>query len=300
MSLLVAAVFATLVWLLKGVVAHRWWLQLACFAVTVYLVVELNNNHALLRIRSRMVSTVFIMLSCMASPLFPHLESAIIMMGMAAFMLILFHSYQNREAAGRVFYAFLLYGCCTCVFVQLFYLLPVLWLLMATQLQAQNGKLLTASLLGITTPYWLGLPILIFTHNFTQVAEHFMSITYFMPIGEAYGTLTVNSVIVMAFTTVLLGLSIIHFWQYSFEDKIRIRLLFGFLTVMALLSVVCLLVQPQFFSRLMPMVIMFSSPLIAHYFTFTESKLTNIVFLVVAALAVLITIFNLWMPSLNF
>ena len=155
MTLPLVVGFALLVWLLRGVVVHGWWLQLACFAVASYLMVELNNSHALLRIRSRMVSSVFIILSCMASSLFQYRDSTIMAMAMAAFLLILLHSYQNSQAAGTVYYAFVMYGVCTCAFAPMIYLLPVWWLLMATQLQAQNGRLILASLLGVTTPYWL-------------------------------------------------------------------------------------------------------------------------------------------------
>ena len=299
-TLPVAGVLAALVWLLEGVGTHQLWLQLACFAASIYLIVELNNSHALLRIRSRMVSTVFIMLTCMSSFLFGHLDSGIIQMTLVAFLLILFHTYQNGQAAGKVYYAFLLYGTCTCFFVQLFFLVPILWLLMATQLQAMNGRLWLASLLGLATPYWLGLPVLIGQQDFSPLASHFQDLVTFKPLGEAYKQLTVNEVIVLSFITLLLTIGIIHFWKNSYEDKIRIRLIYGFFTVMSLISILCLLLQPQLIMQMMPLIITFSSPLIAHFFALTDSKLTNILFLVSAFLSVLIIIFNLWMPSLTF
>lgn len=300
MTLSLAVVYATMIWLLKGVIAHQWWLSLACFSLAVYLVVELNNCHALLRIRSRMVSTVFILLSCMASTLFEHVDSCFLLLGMVAFMLVLFHSYQNSQAAGTVYYAFALFGICSCFFVKLLFLLPVLWLLMATQLLTLNGRLLTASLLGVSTPYWFVLPLFIFRQDFEPMTAHFRSLLDFTPFGEAYQSLTVNQVIVLSFTALLLCISIYRFWKYSFEDKIRIRLIYGFITVMSLLCIVCLLLQPQLYQWLMPLIIVFGSPLIAHFFTFTSSKQTNILFMVTTVLSVLITIFNLWMPSLNF
>ena len=171
---------------------------------------------------------------------------------------------------------------------------------MATQLLTLNGRLLTASLLGVSTPYWFVLPLFIFRQDFEPMAAHFRSLIDFTPFGEAYQSLTVNQVIVLSFTTLLLCISIYRFWKYSFEDKIRIRLIYGFITVMSLLCIVCLLLQPQLYQWLMPLIIAFGSPLIAHFFTFTSSKQTNILFMITAVLSVHITIFNLWMPSLNF
>ena len=66
-TLPVMAVVTSLLWLLSGS-ADQWrWLTLALTALTTYIVVELNNRHALLRIRSRLVSSVFLLFMA-ASP----------------------------------------------------------------------------------------------------------------------------------------------------------------------------------------------------------------------------------------
>ena len=304
LTLPVVAALAAILWIAKGGIAHQWWPQLACFALTVYLIVELSNSNALLRIRSRMVSTVFIVLSCTASFLFHSIAGNVLQLCLVASLLFWFQSYQDDKAAGKVYYAFLFYGIASLCHAQLLWLLPVLWVLMGTQLQALNGRLLLASLLGVATPYWIVVPVVLIFDPWPQLGfqpeAHVQALLSFMNLTEAYATWTVNRVAVVAFVTVLLGMSIFHFWTNSFEDKIRIRLLYGLFTVMSLLSIIALLLQPQHYDMLIRMVFIYSSPLIGHYFALTSGKATNYVFLTACGLALALIIFNLWMPSLNF
>ena len=72
--------------------------------------VELNNVNALIRIYSRMVSCSFLVLYCCANMLFPSLREALMTTCMAAAYLVLFQSYQNKQAVGITFYTFLLVG----------------------------------------------------------------------------------------------------------------------------------------------------------------------------------------------
>ena len=63
-------VYAIAVWLLCGLVSDHLWLQFASFVISSYLMVELNNSNALIRIYSRMVSCSFIMMVCISTFLF--------------------------------------------------------------------------------------------------------------------------------------------------------------------------------------------------------------------------------------
>ena len=65
MALPCTAAYAICIWLLAGLLQGNWWIQFAIFAVCTYLMVELNNANALLRIYSRMVSCTFVVLSCL-------------------------------------------------------------------------------------------------------------------------------------------------------------------------------------------------------------------------------------------
>ena len=49
------AVYGGIIWLLCGLFPQQWWLQFTLFAVSTYLMVELNNSNVLIRIYSRSV-----------------------------------------------------------------------------------------------------------------------------------------------------------------------------------------------------------------------------------------------------
>ena len=232
LTLPLAAVFAIVVCLYGGLVTQRLWPQFACFAVSVYLFIELTNQNALLRVRSRMVSSTFIMLSCTASFLFPSMTGALVQMFLIGSLLFLFQTYQDPLAVGHTFYAFVGIGLASLAFVQTLWYVPLLWVLMATQLQVYGWRVLTASLLGLLTPAWLIMSWLIFKGDLSMATEWIDELTTFsLPFVE--NGLNLLQIAVLVFVAVSGIVGIIHFWYKSFEDKTRVRLLYGFLTATA-------------------------------------------------------------------
>jgi hypothetical protein len=78
-GLLIPAIPITSAELLRGA-----WVQFACFLISAYLMVELNNSNALIRIYSRSVSCSFIVLVCAGCFLFSSLGGAIVQLCMVA------------------------------------------------------------------------------------------------------------------------------------------------------------------------------------------------------------------------
>lgn len=293
-------VYAILVWLLKGVIEHNWWLQIICFFTTVYLFVELSNGNALLRVRSRMVSACFIALSCAANFLFPSLSGSILQLLMIGALIILFRTYQDPTAVGKVFYAFVLIGLASFTYVHILYAVPLIWILMSTQLLALNGRLLLASVIGLLTPYWIGAIWLLFQRDTAPLLDHLSQLGNIGELAHGYATLALPQVTLFAVILILAGAGIVHFWIYGFEDKIRIRLLYGFFTVMVITASVCLLILPAHYDELMRLLIIFASPLIAHLFTFTSTRMSNILFVASMVIIVALTIIGIWNSSLTF
>ena len=308
LTLPVAAFTGVVVWLLSGLLSHSLWIQLGCFALTVYLLVELSNQNALLRVRSRMVSASFIVLTCTACFLLPSLDAGVMQLAFVLAMLMLLQTYQDPTAAGLTFYGFLALGVGSLFFVQTFFYVPLLWLLMATQLQSLSLRTWLASLIGLATPYWLSLLWLVYQQDFQPLLDHFTGLaeapSNLPQLGEAgltafpgaaaspnWGRL--EGAATWLFTLVLTIGGIVHFWQRSFEDKIRIRLLYGGFATLAVVSLLLAALFYQHFDVYMRLSFVFASPLIAHAVTFTHSRLSNILFFVVLALAFAITVMNL-------
>ena len=292
----VMAVYALAVWLLSDLTANNWWPQLVCYAATSYLIVEMSNSNALLRIRSRMVSGTFIMLTCMLCPLFGSLINGLTLLFWVAAIVILFSTYQDQQAVGRVFYAFVFLSGASIVFVQSLWLMPVVWLLMLTQLQTLTWRTWLASIIGLMAPYWFFMLWFIYTNDFTPLFSHIAGL-WEIQFAANYATLQPGQVVAYILALALTLVGIIHFWHRSFEDKIRIRLLYGFFTTMSLLLFVLVALLPQYFDPLIRLTFFFACPLVAHLATFTSSRISNIAFFVILSLIVTITVFNLWMFS---
>ena len=261
--------------------------------------VELSNANALLRIRSRMVSSTFIILSCTACFLFPQLSGSIVQLAFIGMFLFLFRTYQDPQATGLSFYAFACIGIASMVFIHILWYVPVLWIVMATQLQSLSWRTWLASLIGLLAPYWFALAWFLmpslplddeWTIDLQPLGEHFAQLAQFMPV---LSDLSLGRIFSFVFLLIMSAIGIIHFWNYSFEDKIRIRLLYGLLTTLTILTLCFIIAQPQHFDVLIRVAFVCASPLIAHVLTFTNSRLSNILFFVAIGTAVLITIYNL-------
>ena len=166
------AVYAIVVWLLAGLATHSWWMQLGCFVVSCYLVIQINNVHVLIRIYSRMVSAIFLAMYCTACFLFSSLQGAITLMLLAACLLLLFTTYQDRDSTGRSYYTFLTLSLASLVFPQVLYFTPILWMLMFFNLQCMSWKTWSASLLGLLTPYWTWAGWLLYEGDLTPLVAH--------------------------------------------------------------------------------------------------------------------------------
>ena len=289
-------VYAVGVWLLAGVLTNHWWWQLACFAISSYLVVELNNINALIRIFSRMVSSAFLALTCCACFLFPALHEAIMLTCLTAFMVLLFMTYQNKEAAGITYYAFLLLGLASLAYVHILFFLPLIWLMMITNTMSMSWRNWAASLLGLLTPYWFAIVWVTYQHDYSLAIEHFTALAVFDEPFNLYG-ITDGQKTTLALIVLMAIIGTIHFVRKNYLDKIRIRMFYGFFIWMDLAALVFLLLQPQHFNAMLLIMILNTSPLIAHFFALTSTKLTNIVFWALSIATLSLTAYNLWISS---
>ena len=291
------AAYAFLVWLLAGLLTQGWWGQLVLLGIAVYLMIELSNSNALMRVRSRMVSCVFLTLSCTSIAWFGSYSCGLLTLCLVAALHILFHSYQNSSAAGTVYYAFLLLGIATMGFVPLFYFVPLLWALMATQLQLMSWRTWLASLFGLLTPYWVCIPWALFRQESALITEHFNGFGHLENPFD-WSVITVSQIVTILFVVVLLALAMVHFWQYSFEEKIRNRQIFGFFFYVSAFALLFLAVQPQHYHQLLCIVLVCGSPLVAHFFVHTHTKATNILFWSATAFSLLLTVCQLFHSQL--
>ena len=147
-------IYAIAVWRVCGLVSDGLWLQFACFAISSFLMVELNNGNALIRIYSRMVSCSFIVMVCMSTFLLQSAIAMLLSICVVMSLILIFLTYQDKSSMGHTFYSFLSMGLATLIDVNIFFFAPVMWIAMFFYLQSLTLRTFIASLLGLLCPYW--------------------------------------------------------------------------------------------------------------------------------------------------
>ena len=289
-------VYACICWLLCGLIQKGMWPQFGCFALSTYAMLMLNSTNALIRIYSRMVSSTFLALSCMACFLFPSVAGAISQLFFTATYLILFFTYQDKEAPGFTFYAFLCFGLSTLASVHFLFLLPLMWLLMLTNLQSLSLRNFFASLFGVAAPYWIAACWGFFQKDLSFFSDHFMPLNDFSTPFDL-SILDSSQKITFAFIVGMAIISTLHFWHNSSFDKYRTRQLYSLFIRVDLVVFFLIFLQPQHYDHLIRLAIINTAPLIAHFFALSNSKWTNITFIVVTLFILSFTAYNVWMSS---
>ncbi|MBQ7419600.1 MAG: hypothetical protein IJV17_02540 [Prevotella sp.] len=294
LALPVTVIYTIVIWLAAGLIREGWWLQLGCMMLSAFLLEELNNNNALIRIHTRMVSCSFLALSGIVCFMFHALEGGLTQLFLLGTYLILFHTYQDEQSPGLTYYGFLFFGMTSIVFVHILYYLPFLWILMLTNLHTFSWRTFFASLMGVITPYWFYGSWLIYQEDIIRLAQHFTPLWDFQ-LPFDFTDIGVHQIITVAFLFVITLLSMIHFWHTAYLDKFRTRQLFSFLIRMDLLTFLFFCIQPQLGSTLTFLMVINTAPLVAHYIALTHTRMTNILFSVMTVATIALTVYNLWM-----
>ena len=294
LTLPVTSLYGLGIWFISGVMTHQWWIQLVCYVLATYLMVLLTNFNALIRVYSRAITSAFIILSCVACFLFPSLEGGIVTVGIIASLLTLFFTYQDNEATGWIYYTFLILGLASVAMVHTLLLLPIYWIMMIF-LSSLSLRTFIASLLGVLTPYWVGIAAVLVLYK----GDPSLFVNHFAPLTEigffsAYGSIPLAHYLTYAFLVILTITGIIHFIRTSYNDKIRTRQLYYSIMFFDIVVLVLLALFPQYDDFLFRPAIILTSPLIGHFIALTNTKVTNIAFYVILATALLLTGFNLW------
>lgn len=299
LTLPVTALLATVVWLGAGLAWGRMWMEFVCFVFTTYLMVELNNSNALIRIYSRTVSCSFILLSCAACFTFNSEQGAIAELCVVAAYITLFHTYQDSRSPGWTFYTFLCIGLASMVNVHIVYYVPVLWVVMASRLRSLSLRTFVASLLGLVMPYWFAALYFVYTGDYSEASDHFAQLWTFGSVADVL-SFSVSQVVTLSLVLVLAIMGVVHYFRTSYNDRIRIRMFYNCFIIMTIVTVVFLILQPQHYDLFIRLLIINTSPLIAHFIALTKTRWTNITFCVIVSAILIVTGYNLWVHYLAY
>lgn len=259
----------------------------------------LNNMNALIRIYSRLVTCAFLALSCAACFLFADLREGVTMLLLVACYIILFQGYQNSEATGIVYFGFLMLGLASMVCPQILWFVPIFWVMLATNLLLLTWRTWTASLLGLLTPFWFALVWMAYRRDFSLVTDTIHSlIDLQFPIR--YDILGTDIMLAWGLLTLCWLTGTIHFLRKSTYDSIRIRLIYYLFIWTDAMAFALICFQPQHYRILLRVMIVNTAPLIGHFLALTSTKATNIAFVALTAITLIITLCQIWMLSFHY
>lgn len=261
------------------------------YALIGYLLIQLNNTFAIIRIRASVQTSVYLLLVSVC-PYFHTLYAGdLASAAFLAALFFLFRSYQQVQSTGNLFHAFVFIGLGSLLLPQLMLFIPFLWA-GAYSFRSLHVKSFFASLVGWSVPYWFLLGYAFYYGQMELFYLPFKELTSFVPV-QFYFEPWEQAILVYLF--ILFIVSSAHCFTASYEDKIRTRNYLHYLILLSLCLFVYIGLQPASAHHLLPSLLICVSMLAGHLFMLTDSLGSNLFFICALAGLLLLFGFNVWM-----
>lgn len=262
------------------------------YAFIGYLLIELNNAFAIIHLRASIQTSLYFIVISACPELYSLQMGSVVALSMVASIYFLFQSYQHTRPSGVIFYSWIFLGIASLMFPQLLLFSP-LYLIGAYNFQSLNPKSFFAGLIGLMVPFWFLLGYAFYFNNMEMFYHPFEALCVFEPINilvlKGWQIVTISFIVLVFIVAV--SHSLINGWQ----DKIRTRAYINFFSLMGTCLLVLLILQPQHYITIFPLLLVFFSFLAGHFFALTRSRGSNIFFIIsLAGLAALLS-YNLLM-----
>lgn len=257
-----------------------------CAALAVYLMAELNNANVLLRVNSRMLSSMMAILLGLAVVCHRFQPGGMVMVLSLMSFFPLFSSYQQPIPI-LTFITYLLVSIASLVFPKLLWLVPVYWGIQG-YFRAFSFRCFVASILAVLLPYWFYGGIAMLADSPFDFLIHCQEVVSFQEYD--YTLLDIRNLILYSFILLLFVTGVIDFRIHRFMDKTRTRIIYNALINYGMIIAVWIAVQPQYFCTLLLLLLIPTSIVFGHFFTLTHTKFSHIYCLVLLVLAVAVLV----------
>ncbi len=320
-------VVATLLWWLpQGSYSTDYLFGWMSSALTTYLIMEMAAQNALLRIRSRMVSSLYLLIMAMCGFLHPLQIGTIAMLCLAFSFYSLLRTCDQLRPEVNTMHAYLAISLGSLLWAPLLLLTPVLWWSQGIYLRSLTQRSFGASLIGLLLPYALWATVAFTLGNLMPFIDHakviiapFTEPFYWQwvvnYVRSADESLSFSELLEQHFTalwqahpaevvalsvTLLIGFTgFVHYVTNSYDDKIRVRMCHYTMMAIQVILFVWLMLQPQHFPELFPLIIVASAPAAAHFISLTHSWLSNAWVILLFLLLIAVGIYCLALPHVR-
>lgn len=269
LTFVMSLLLTTCVWLHHHWSDNNFWLTYILLAVTSYILLETNTRCHLLRVRSRMVSSTYLILLTSLPALHSTPSVFVAPLCMTFANLLLFSRFEDSKASGTVFYAFLLIGIALLMFPPLVLLLPAVWFCSSFHLRVLTPRAWMASLMGLALPHLYYITYALYAHTYTPTHWTQYLATPSWTIPEVPVCIHVGMFIL------LFAWSTIHFRSNSYRDTMRTRMFFSVFLGESLFILPLFIVCSDQWQQVTALHVALAAPLIAHYFALAEGKWHN-------------------------
>ena len=286
-----------------------WWLPQKEFSMlclgglvlcllTTYVIMETNAQQHIIRIRTRMMSCVWLILAASLAFMHPVGEPIIAAAFLCASYYLLFLCYQRHRPQKFVFHAFLMLSLGSFCAPVMLPMAVLFFLYLAIFLRTLPRKAFWAGIIGLVVPYWCYAVWCFITNDMGSFVARLTDMAQLeMPTVEAITSMPFVWQVSAGVVALLSIVSIFHYLRTNYDDKIRVRMILYIYVSQTLLLMAFLLLQPAHYQTTMALLVASASPLIAHYFALTGSWLSTIFFLLSLLLTVGMATLNLWLTS---
>jgi hypothetical protein len=291
-----------------------WWLPECAFSVrnllglvvcvlTTYVVMETNTRHHIIRIRTRMMSCVWLVFAAILPFMHPLGEPIIAAGLLCVSYYLLFRCYQKHRPQLNVFHAFLMLGIGG-FFAPIMLLMAIpYYIYLIVFLRSLTRKAFWAGIIGLTVPYWCyGVWKIIIQKSslelWTTDGGQWFDVSPLQLLTIQLSDCDIVKLSTFAFIALLGIVSIIHYLRTNYDDKIRVRMILYIYMSQTLLLMAYMLLLPSHYETTLALLVASASPLIAHYFALSKGILNTIFFVLSVLLTVCVAVLNLIIPNL--
>lgn len=265
------------------------YLSMGLAAFGVYLVAELTNTFVLLRISSRMLSSMAALFLGAILCLHTFSPGYVIMLFCVLSFFGLFYTYQQPIPI-LTFLSYLLISLGSLLFPQLLLIVPVYWMLQI-YLRSLSIRCWVASILGVLVPYWIFFGVALCYEGgldlFVKTCMQILDIK--MP---QYASIPQSDIFIYGFLVVFFLFGMVNFYMNSFLDKTRTRIIFKSIIIHGLLVALAIALQPHSFHTLLPLLVVDSAIVGGHFVALTYNRFSHIYCIVMLLILIALVVFQ--------
>ncbi len=285
--------FAAALWAFSPTTSQEHWIVFLWMAAITYILYAVYNNVSLIRVRSWLLPSCFIIL-CAVMPFLHAVSPACFAVTLfLAAQHFLLASYQNIHPERNIFHAFLFLVLGAVFMPQTIFLGIAFFFAMLTFLRAFSLRAFISIFLAILTVTIFSLFTALVLNRMQEFQEHLMTIRdIHFEYVQSWNT---QQIVNASFLGTLILISILHYGKTNFNDKIRTRMYFYVIILETLVAIGMLLLYPQYFNELIFVLLTQATPLFAHYMVLGKGRLSDFFFFVILLAIAVLAAYNLWM-----